>query len=146
MCLCYFNTEPSIKIISREREPWRRRRLIAIATVQKEGYTVISIEAVDEKKNILDIEIEFFSSVSTREVVILSRQISTLFEAQVSALRVFRLWRQKRKISYCAESSLRWLKTCSQVVLSLGHSQRTLTFSHRFTSTWSARVKSQEVR
>lgn len=63
----------------------------AIATVQKEGYTVISIDPVVEKKNILDIEINWFKTISHKEIVILSRQISTLFEAQVSALRIFRL-------------------------------------------------------
>lgn len=63
----------------------------AIVTVQKRGYTVISIDAVDEKPSILNFEINWFQSVSNKEVVILSRQISTLFQAQVSALRVFRL-------------------------------------------------------
>lgn len=63
----------------------------AIATVQKEGYTVISIEAEDEKSSLLDIEIELFNGVNNKEIVILSRQIATMFEAQVSALRVFRL-------------------------------------------------------
>ncbi len=63
----------------------------AIVTVQKRGYTVISIEEVDEKPSILNFEINWFQSVSNKEVVILSRQISTLFQAQVSALRVFRL-------------------------------------------------------
>jgi type IV pilus assembly protein PilC len=36
-------------------------------------------------------DLPFFKPVSNKEVVILSRQIATLFEAQVSALRVFRL-------------------------------------------------------
>jgi type II secretory pathway component PulF len=63
----------------------------AIITVQKRGYTVVSIEPVAEKKSAFDIEFNWFQSVSNKDVVILSRQISTLFEAQVSALRVFRL-------------------------------------------------------
>lgn len=63
----------------------------AIVTVQKRGYTVISIDEIDEKPSILNFEINWFQSISNKEVVILSRQISTLFEAQVSALRVFRL-------------------------------------------------------
>ncbi len=63
----------------------------AIARVQKEGYTVRSIEPVAEKRSIFDMEIEWFQSISHKEIVILSRQIATLFEAQVSALRVFRL-------------------------------------------------------
>lgn len=63
----------------------------AISRVQKEGYTIISINPVDEKKGILDIEFNWFNSVSNKEIVILSRQIATLFDAQVSSLRIFRL-------------------------------------------------------
>lgn len=63
----------------------------AIARVQKEGYTIVSIEPVNEQKSILDLEIEWFQGINHKEIVILSRQIATLFEAQVSALRIFRL-------------------------------------------------------
>lgn len=63
----------------------------AISTVQKRGYTVISIDPVQEKAAFYNIEITWFQTVSNKDVVILSRQISTLFEAQVSALRIFRL-------------------------------------------------------
>lgn len=63
----------------------------AITTVQKRGYTVISIDPVEEKKPFYNIEINWFQSISNKDVVILSRQIATLFEAQVSALRIFRL-------------------------------------------------------
>ena len=63
----------------------------AITTVQKRGYTVVSIDPIEEKQQLLNIEISWFQSVSNKDIVILSRQIATLFEAQVSALRVFRL-------------------------------------------------------
>jgi type IV pilus assembly protein PilC len=63
----------------------------AIITVQKRGYTIIAIDPIEEKTGLLNIEFNWFNSVSNKEVVILSRQIATLFEAQVSALRVFRL-------------------------------------------------------
>src|SRR5690606_18564761 len=63
----------------------------AIATVQKRGYTVISIDPVEEKDKLLSLEINWFQRISNKEVVILSRQLATLFDAQVSALRVFRL-------------------------------------------------------
>ncbi len=63
----------------------------AIVTVQKRGYTVISIDEISDKPSILNFEITWFQSISNKEVVILSRQIATLFEAQVSALRIFRL-------------------------------------------------------
>lgn len=64
---------------------------VAIETVQARGYTVISVEPLSEKKSFLDIEIDWFQRISNKEVVMLSRQIATLFEAQVSALRIFRL-------------------------------------------------------
>jgi type IV pilus assembly protein PilC len=64
----------------------------AIETVQARGYSVIALAPLNEKKkSALDIEITWFERVSNKEVVMLSRQIATLFEAQVSALRVFRL-------------------------------------------------------
>jgi len=63
----------------------------AIATVQKRGYTITSIDPVDTDKPFYAIEIEWFQRITNKEVVILSRQIATLFEAQVSALRIFRL-------------------------------------------------------
>ena len=63
----------------------------AIAAVQKRGYTVISIDPIVEKKNIFNIEFNLFQGVSNKEIVILSRQIATLFQAHVSPLRIFRL-------------------------------------------------------
>jgi len=63
----------------------------AIATVQKQGYTITSIDPVEDEKSILNLEIELFQRITNKEVVILSRQIATLFEAQVSALRIFKL-------------------------------------------------------
>lgn len=63
----------------------------AVETVQGRGYNVIAVAPLDEKKSMFELEITWFERVSNKEVVILSRQIATLFEAQVSALRVFRL-------------------------------------------------------
>lgn len=63
----------------------------AIAAVQKRGYTVISIEAIEEKKSLFNLEFNLFQGVSNKEIVILSRQIATLFQAHVSPLRIFRL-------------------------------------------------------
>lgn len=63
----------------------------AITAVQKRGYTLVSIDEVSAKSSVLDIEIDLFGRVSNKDVVILSRQIATLFEAQVSPLRIFSL-------------------------------------------------------
>ncbi len=64
---------------------------VAISTVQKRGYTIISIDPIEEKTPFYSIDINWFQSISNKDIVILSRQIATLFEAQVSALRIFRL-------------------------------------------------------
>src|SRR3989344_1527713 len=61
---------------------------VAVNSLQRRGFVIVSIEPA-EKKSIL--KLTLFERVSNRDIVILSRQISTLFEAQVSALRVFRL-------------------------------------------------------
>ena len=63
----------------------------AIETVEGRGYTIISVDPVVTETSVLDFEISWFDRVKPKEVVILSRQIATLFEAQVSALRIFRL-------------------------------------------------------
>lgn len=60
----------------------------AISSLQRRGLVISSIEPAEEKSLL---SASFFERVSNKEVVILSRQIATLFEAQVSALKVFRL-------------------------------------------------------
>src|SRR3990167_5073570 len=56
---------------------------VAISSLQRQGLVISSIISAEE--------ISFFDRVSNKEIVMLSRQISTLFESQVSALRVFKL-------------------------------------------------------
>ena len=66
----------------------------AISAVQKRGYTLVSIDEVNDKLSfagLFKVKFSFFQSISYKDVVILSRQISTLFQAQVSPLRIFRL-------------------------------------------------------
>lgn len=63
---------------------------VAIATLQRQGLVISSINS-SEKKPFLQSNIAFFDRIPLKEVVVLSRQISTLFEAQVSVLRIFRL-------------------------------------------------------
>ncbi len=62
---------------------------VAIASIQKRGLILSSIEPAEEE----GIRGRFFfgGKVSNKDVVILSRQLATLFDAQVSALRVFKL-------------------------------------------------------
>lgn len=64
---------------------------VAIASVQRRGLIISSINPAEGDGGILQKRISFFDRVSNKDVVILSRQMATLFQAQVSALRVFRL-------------------------------------------------------
>ncbi len=64
---------------------------VAIDGLQKRGLSIISIKPQDEGGKGLLSNISFFERVSNKDVVILSRQMATLFGAQVSALRVFQL-------------------------------------------------------
>lgn len=64
----------------------------AIASLQRRGMSISSVKPKDEDDDgdILK-KIPFLNRVSNKEIVILSRQMSTLFEAQVSALKIFKL-------------------------------------------------------
>lgn len=65
-------------------------RDVAINALQRRGLIISSITEA-EKTSIFERRITFFERVKNKDVVILSRQIATLFNAKVSALRVFRL-------------------------------------------------------
>jgi len=64
---------------------------IAIASLQRRGLVITEIREEGENKSVLSMNLAFFDRVSNKDVVILSRQLATLFQAQVSALRIFRL-------------------------------------------------------
>lgn len=74
----------------------------AIATLQRRSLIVSSIEPAN-KKNALSLDLGFMKRVSNKDIVILSRQIATLFEAQVSALRIFRLLAAEVENKYLSE-------------------------------------------
>lgn len=61
---------------------------MAIAGLQRRGLIVVSVKDVEDK-GVLQTRI--FERVPPKDIVILSRQISTLFDAQVSALKAFTL-------------------------------------------------------
>lgn len=75
---------------------------VAVSTLQRRNLIVSSIEPLAAKKG-LNVELGLFKHVSNKEVVILSRQIATLFEAQVSALRIFRLLASEVDNKYLGE-------------------------------------------
>lgn len=62
---------------------------LAIGVLQRKGLIVVSVEEEGEHKSLL--KISFGDKVPMKEIVIMSRQIATLFEAQVSALKAFTL-------------------------------------------------------
>ena len=64
---------------------------VAISSLQRRGLVITSIVEEGAKKSIFSMNLSWFDRVSNKDIVILSRQLATLFEAQVSALRVFRL-------------------------------------------------------
>ncbi len=64
-------------------------RELALSGLQRRGLIVTSVKSEAESKKWF--EITLFEKVPMKEVVILSRQMSTLFEAQVSALKAFSL-------------------------------------------------------
>lgn len=64
---------------------------VAISSLQKRGLIISSIKPEEDAGPWYKKDVAFFNSVSVKDVVMVSRQIATLFGAQVSALRVFRL-------------------------------------------------------
>ena len=63
---------------------------VAIAMLQKKGLIISEIKPPEEETSLFS-GFSFFNRVSNKDIVILSRQMATLFQAQVSALRIFRL-------------------------------------------------------
>lgn len=63
---------------------------VAISSLQRRGFIILDIKEQGVKRGLFS-NLEFFDKVKQKDVVILSRQIATLFEAGVSALKVFRL-------------------------------------------------------
>ena len=63
---------------------------IAVSSLQRRNL-IISVIKSSDKSSPFSFEMPFSHRISNKDIVILSRQIATLFESQVSALRVFRL-------------------------------------------------------
>lgn len=63
---------------------------IAVSALQRRNLIISAISST-EKHSLFNLDLSFFGRVSSKDIVIFSRQIATLFEAQVSVLRAFRL-------------------------------------------------------
>jgi len=75
------------KGLNREGEIDAPSKDIAISSLQRRGLIIISIQDATKSKSLF--ERSFFERIPQKNVVILSRQIATLFDAQVSALKAF---------------------------------------------------------
>ncbi len=65
----------------------------AVSSLQRRGFVVVSVTP-DVQKNFLQKKFSAFDKVPMKDVVIMSRQIAALFEAQVSAIKAFTLLSQ----------------------------------------------------
>ncbi len=63
---------------------------LAIANLQKRGFIVTSLTP-SSKKSFFQLEIPFLNKVKMKDIVLMSKQAATLFEAQVSAVKTFEL-------------------------------------------------------
>lgn len=63
---------------------------VAISALQRRGLVISGIDP-EKSETVLGARVRLFEHVTNADIVMLSREITTLFEAQVSALRAFRL-------------------------------------------------------
>ncbi|MDO8482862.1 MAG: type II secretion system F family protein [bacterium] len=63
---------------------------VAISSLQRRGFVISSITPVSSG-SVFEKKFNFLNGIKAKDIVLLSRQMSTLFQAQVSALRIFRL-------------------------------------------------------
>lgn len=80
---------------------------VAISSLQRRGFVVVSV-LPEIQKNFLQKKFSVFDRVPMKDVVIMSRQIAALFEAQVSAIKAFSMLAEnsKNKILSFALSSI----------------------------------------
>jgi type II secretory pathway component PulF len=75
---------------------------VAIAALQRRELVVSSVNPAKQASPLTK-RLDFFERITNRDVVMLSRQITTLFEAQVSAMRAFRLLATEARTPKLAE-------------------------------------------
>ncbi|MBI5470050.1 type II secretion system F family protein [Candidatus Kaiserbacteria bacterium] len=76
---------------------------LAIAALQRRGLVISKIDPAEAKKSLFSTRISIFERITNADIVMVSRQITTLFEAQVSALRAFRLLAAEARTPKLAE-------------------------------------------
>ncbi len=112
---------------------------VAVGSLQKRGLVIVSIDPAEKEPWYA--KFSFANSVPYKEVVVLSRQLATLFEAQVSALKVFML------LSSEAENRV-MKKALNQIVIDLQGgspiSKALAKHPHIFSNFYTSMVKSGE--
>lgn len=63
---------------------------IAVATLQRREYIVVSISPAAQK-SFVESALPFFNRIPMKDIVLMTKQASTLFEAQVSVVKIFEL-------------------------------------------------------
>lgn len=81
--------EPSGKQISGQIEALNKD--LATQALQERGYVVVEVKKKNKSNAGLSMRIRVSSKPPMRQLVIMTRQLATLFESQISALRVFTL-------------------------------------------------------
>lgn len=77
---------------------------IAITALQRRGLIISTIDSAEKKMVNWQANVPFFSGIKNSDIVMLSRQMTTLFEAQVSALRAFQLLAAEARTPALAET------------------------------------------
>ena len=80
---------------------------IAVSALQRRSFIISEIESA-EKNPFFSLEISFFDRVSNKDVVILSRQIATLFEHRCLLFESLDLSPPGRKQETCGCALYRW--------------------------------------
>lgn len=75
---------------------------VAISALQRRGLVISSVDPAEGRSG-LDERLSIFDRITNRDIVMISRQMATLFEAQVSALRAFRLLAAEARTPKLAE-------------------------------------------
>lgn len=113
----------------------------AINSLQDRGFIITSITPKEEKGKIFGKKISFLGRVRHRDVVILSRQLATLFEAKVSILEALKLMSAQTKNARLSSSLS---EIAEGVKGGLPMSQAMMKYPDIFSSFYVSMVKSGE--
>ena len=70
---------------------------LAVAALQRRDLIIVTLEGAEERGSLLTRGLTMFERVKDRDVVILSRQMATLFGAKVSVVDAIRILRSEER-------------------------------------------------